>query len=202
MKTTEKKSIQYPIISFIIFFIIIVVCIPLLLIKNNRYEILSMYLPNVDLIASLITWKGSFFKGEYFDELYLNDPSTKSGVISQMAINYIALMGFSFLIAYRTKLTNSISAGWSIAFVMAIVTYLVPTDIIEYVMDNISKYIGNSLDINNEKHNKYKNIIKYLPSIIIGLILTVGFILFEKFIIETFPNELKKIADSIISIGK
>ena len=69
-------------------------------------------------------------------------------------------------------------------------------------MDNISKYIGNSLDINNEKHNKYKNIIKYLPSIIIGLILTVGFILFEKFIIETFPNELKKIADSIISIGK
>jgi len=199
MTDKNKHSIQKPILSFIIYFIVVVICIPLLLIKKGQYEILSMYLPNVDLIANLITYTGKSFKLDYFNELYLNSPNTTASKITTTWINYMALLGLTFLVASHTKLTNSISIGWSIAFIMALVTYLLPTGIINSLMDKMVQYTDDILNKYNVKYNR--DIIRYIPSIISGIILTIGFILLEKNIIQTFPNTLENIANSFISLG-
>ena len=111
----------------------------------------------------------------------------------------MALLGLTFLVASHTKLTNSISIGWSIAFIMALLTYLLPTGIIDSLMDKMVQYTDDILNKYNVKYNR--DIIRYIPSIISGIILTIGFILLEKNIIQTFPNTLENIANRFISLG-
>ena len=45
-------------IGFIIYFAIVVVTIPAILFHKKAYDILEVYLPNVDLIANLLSYRG------------------------------------------------------------------------------------------------------------------------------------------------
>ena len=66
----EKNSLSKNIVGFLIFFIIILIIIPYYLFKHDNYEFLSMYLPNVDIIATVLSFKGGFFTNHLFSELY------------------------------------------------------------------------------------------------------------------------------------
>lgn len=194
------KNKNKPVIGFIIYFIIIILFIPNIILYFNNYDLLAMYLPNVDLIATLFSYKSFVLSNNYFDELYVSNPKTTFGIISTEFINYIALLGLTFLVAQHTFDTNSISHGWSIAFVMILFTYLLPGVIIPKIMDftydNINKILP------NKYINKYNETnIKYITSIFIGIILTILIILFESNFLKRYAKILVEISQKIIYLG-
>ena len=194
------KNKNKPVIGFIIYFIIIILFIPNIILYFNNYDLLAMYLPNVDLIATLFSYKSFVLSNNYFDELYVSNPKTTFGIISTEFINYIALLGLTFLVAQHTFDTSSISHGWSIAFVMILFTYLLPGVIIPKIMDftydNINKILP------NKYINKYNETnIKYITSIFIGIILTILIILFESNFLKRYAKILVEISQKIIYLG-
>jgi len=198
----EKNSLSKNIIGFLIFFIIILIIIPYYLFKHDNYEFLSMYLPNVDIIATVLSFKGGFFTNHLFSELYPENAKTSFSTISIQIINYIALLGLTFLVSKHTLKTKTLYKGWSIAFIMIIVTYLLPGLFIPNIMNRVYNYIDTHIKNNKYiKHNRLsERYIKYIPSLIIGIILSIGTILSETYIIELIGDKLSDIIEKIMNI--
>lgn len=177
------------IIGLIIYFIIAVIGIPTYLYKKGHFEILEAYLPNVDLLANLLTFYSVPYIARYFENLYVPSPDNYIQFWSKIVINYVALLGVTYIISHETLKTNSIVKGWSLGLVMLLMTYLVPSTLIfQFLYDR-------------EKHlNKYfnPNISKTILLIIGGLI-TISIIVVEKMILHAFKDELIEISDYILS---
>ena len=105
--------------------------------------------------------------------------------MSQSFVNYLALLGVTFIIARGTKKSNNIINGWSKAFVMLLLTYLLPANFIRGCMDSAEKYFNNK-DI----------------ALVSGIIITVSIILLETFIIRNSKKTLNKIATFVIDFPK
>lgn len=178
--------------SFFYYFVIFVIIIPYYIIKSKNYALLEVYLPNLDLIANIVAFNNKVFPGEIFKNLYDSDTETSSSFLTKNAINYMALLGLTFIVSRETKISNNIAFGWSIGFVMLLVTYLLPS----YYFNEIMEYV----------HKKTKHIvpqddkIEYIPSLLVGILLVIGAILIEKLLIQTFRMNLKHIAQFIMKI--
>ena len=96
------------------------------------YNILEAYMPNRPYCNS-ITWHGGPFK--IWDHLYPPSPLTIYGFSSQTIINYMSLLGLTYIITRETKRTGSMARGWSMAFIMLLMTYLLPGQFISWIMD-------------------------------------------------------------------
>jgi len=121
------------------------IVIPYTVIKSGKVEWLEGYLPNLDLIASILGFRGGPFDSNIFKYLY--NPTTDStyGYYSQMLFNYIALLGLTYIVAYYTFKTKSINNGWSRAFVMLWLTYLLPSNIMALWADKLGKHVDSAL---------------------------------------------------------
>lgn len=172
-------NIIFGLLIYIIFFVII---IPLKIYNNGYFNILTAYMPNLDLIGNILTWSGGPFK--IWEKLYVLDPKDNIEFLSQTFINYLSLLGVTFLVARKTKLDNSISSGWSIAFVMLLMTYLLPGKIIYAIMDKLNNYFNNK-NKTNIKHNKV---------VLIGTVITISVILFEAYLLDKYDKNLSKFA--------
>ena len=137
--TTNIPKIVF---GFAIFVLIFIIAIPILLLKNKKYNLLETYMPNIDLIATVITWHGGPYK--IWEHLYPPTPLTIYGFSSQTLINYMALLGLTYIVIRETKRTNSIIKGWALAFVMLLMTYLLPSQLISYTMDKTSELLNQS----------------------------------------------------------
>ena len=193
----EKKNeidvnILKTIVGFISFFIIFVILIPIILFKSQMYNILEAYMPNLDLIATVITWHGGPFK--IWDHLYPPSPLTIYGFSSQTIINYMSLLGLTYIITRETKLSGSMARGWSMAFIMLLMTYLLPGQFISWIMDKTRDLISSSFKLNFIS----------TPSIvvIIGFFLTAIIITSEAYILHNFNKNLEQMAKKIINIPK
>ena len=184
----DKTSPVKDVIGFISFLIIFVVLIPIILYKRKNFNFLEVYLPNVDLIANLLTW----IRGPYniWSDLY-KDGNSISRFTSQTLINYIALLGVTFIIARETKKTNNIFAGWSLAFVMLLASYLLPTNIVTWFMEKSATY-SESLNINPITTNIF--------SFTTGVIVTLSFLFIEIFILQKYKKHIKGLAKFIYKI--
>lgn len=184
----DKTSPVKDVIGFISFLIIFVVLIPIILYKRKNFNFLEVYLPNVDLIANLLTW----IRGPYniWSDLY-KDGNSISRFTSQTLINYIALLGVTFIIARETKKTNNIFAGWSLAFVMLLASYLLPTNIVTWFMEKSATY-SESLNINPITTNIF--------SFTTGVIVTLSFLFTEIFILQKYKKHIKGLAKFIYKI--
>ena len=102
-------SIANQLFGFLIFFVIFVCTIPYLLIKYGMLGIFEGYIPNVDMIATILGFESKDFPvlPKYFKYLYNPETHTKYGYVSQTIINYIALLGVTFFVAYYTFKTKS-----------------------------------------------------------------------------------------------
>lgn len=195
-KTMNSRDI----LSFIIYFILFVLTIPFILFRHKQYTILSVYLPNLDLIGNLLTFNSKLVKDGLFQTLYLADAPTNTTYITKTLINYMALLGVTYIVAKETKTTGKISYGWSLGFVMLLTTYLLPS---RYINDIMKDTVTFTSKYNlNEKLNLTNYNINYLPSLIIGIILVVAVIIFERIIIDKFRLNLVNIAEFIMSIPK
>ena len=195
-KTKEIKNLIRAeirdIIGFISFFIIFIIIVPIILYKNKLFTVLEVYLPNVDLIANLLTW----INGPYdiWSKLYTsansssqkNDDSTFLNFTSQVLINYIALLGLTFIVARESVHQKNVFEGWSFAFIMIIITYLLPVPIVNLVMKKANETFKN---MNFNIHNSR------LMSGGVGLFITLCFLFLETIII-------KKYRKNVVHIGK
>lgn len=197
--TTPAKN-KITLFVLFLYIIIAVIFIPLLLVKGKYFDILEVYLPNVDLLANLVSFDGGFLIGNYFNQLYAPTPLTRVGFFSQVIINYIALLGITYIISRETKLTGSIAQGWSIGFVMLMMTYLVPSQLISITMNKVIKYIQNTFHL--KRKNAYEIYASYIPALLVGIIMTISIIMGEKHIIRYLRSHLVDIANFIINIPK
>jgi len=196
LHTHTKKhvtvDIQKSLLGFFIFVSLFLVTIPYILFKYSYYSILEAYLPNIDLIANILTWHG----GPYglWAHLYPPSPLTIYGFTSQTLINYMALLGLTYIVARETERTDSVKKGWSLAFVMLLLTYLLPGQFVSWMMDTAYGLIKKSTDISTI----------YINSIVVGLgsFLTIAIILGEVFILHTYRKNLEHIAKNILKFPK
>ena len=191
-KNQMNVNIKKTIVGFISFFIIFVILIPIILFKSQMHNILEAYMPNLDLIATVITWHGGPFK--IWDHLYPPSPLTIYGFSSQTIINYMSLLGLTYIITRETKLSGSMARGWSMAFIMLLMTYLLPGQFISWIMDKTRDLISSSFKLNFIS----------TPSIvvIIGFFLTAIIITSEAYILHNFNKNLEQMAKKIINIPK
>ena len=181
------------IIGFSVFFVLFILVIPYLLYKNNYFYILAAYMPNLDLIANVLTWHSTQFNDKYqfWEYLYPSLPITTKGFVSQTIINYFALLGVTFLVARETKKTNSLHKGWSIAIIMLLMTYLLPGRFISGLMDYTKGLLSDL--------NQYSNFTTSTLSALIGTIVTIVIIYSESMIIHKYKKNLDKFASIIIN---
>jgi len=189
-KKTERFNRKKAIFGFLIFFFVFVLIIPHTLYRLGYYTILEAYLPNVDLIANVLTWHGGPY--ELWKNLYLSTPLTIYGFTSQVLINYMALLGLTFLVSRETKRTGSIKKGWSLAFIMLLMTYLIPSPLVSFVMNKLYIYFKNNLLISHD--------VLYTLTTLCGTLLTILIIVTEGYILSKYRNKLEYISNFLLSI--
>ena len=190
-----NASLVNQLIGFVIFFVLFIFTIPYLLLKNGMVEIFEGYIPNVDMIATILGFNTKDFPEmtKYFKYLYNPETHTKYGYISQNVINYLALLGVTFFVSYYTFKTKSISKGWGRAFIMLPVTYLIPGNFISYYMEKLYDYL--------EKH-KVEN--RYMKNGLVygfGFLVVLFFINMERIIIDTFGDDIGKILQRFFKLS-
>lgn len=187
---TQIKNIKTSITGFIIYTIIFIIIIPYYLYRSNNFTILEAYMPNLDLIANILTWHGGPWGIWKF--LYPNQTNTMSGFTSKIFINYLALLGVTFLIARSTKKTNSIHKGWSMAIIMLLMTYLLPSSFVSWIMDKFNTYFKKNYNIMDKKYI-------YHLTLLFGAIITILIIYSESLILHKYKKNLNYIAKTIIN---
>ena len=179
-------------VGFFSYVIIFVMCFPYLLYKFQYFNVLGAYMPNLDLIANILTWKGGPF--DIWKFLYPLPVVTFYGYTSQTLINYLSLLGVTFLVSKETKRTNSIHKGWSIALIMLLMTYLLPGRAVSWTMDNIYEII-------KKNYNIHPSVILSLTTLF-GALITILIILSEAILLRSYKTNLGNIANYILKIPK
>ncbi|RZD42149.1 MAG: hypothetical protein CXT73_03715 [Methanobacteriota archaeon] len=179
-KNQINVDIKKTVVGFILFFIIFVILIPVILFKSQMYGILEAYMPNVDLIATVISWHGGPLK--LWDHLYPPSPVTIYGFYSQTIINYMSLLGLTYIITRETQRTGSMARGWSMAFIMLLMTYLLPGQFISWIMDKTNGLISNYFKFNFISSNSIV--------VIMGFFLVTIIIASEAHILHNFKKKI------------
>jgi hypothetical protein len=189
LKENSPINDKKPLINLLLFLILFVVIIPFFLLKFKYYMFLEGYMPNVDLIANLLSWHGGY---GLWNNLY--SPISISGFNSQTIINYISLLGVSFIVSIETKKTKSFITGLSLAFIMILIKYHHHkhySRIISWIMDKIYVFL-------KKKYFRFS----YITSFIVGCILTLGVIITEINILSFLKKPLQKLIKFIINLSK
>jgi len=182
-------------IGLLIYIVLFVIIIPYILIKNNLWLILSAYFPNLDLIASCLGYQGGPNNLDIWKFLYNPNNVSQLGYKSTMLINYISLIGIAFVIASHTLKTKNIYGGISIAIFIYPITYLLPNNIVIYLMNNF----GNKINKIN-KYFTYNKLLHYIITVLYGLIISIGFIVLEGLCIHYFSKPLVDIFNKIYKL--
>lgn len=189
MKKKAKINIPKFFLGWIIFIVIFIITIPYLLFNNKFYSILEAYLPNLDLIATVLTWRNGPYN--IWNHFYPSDVYNYYGYFSQTIINYMALLGLTFIITRETHKTKSMIKGWSMAFVMILMTYLLPSQFISLFMDSSASY----LQIQNPVIN---DIVVFL----LGFMITIGVISTEAYILKNYGHVLEYGVKKLMKLPK
>jgi hypothetical protein len=194
--------------AFIFYILVILIIIPILLIKSNKKQFLLLYYPNVDLIATLLSFNGGFLPGNQFQNLYTNEPDTRFSQISTLFINYMALLGVTFLIAKHTLDKKNIYKGWSIGFVILFTTYIFPSFFLQNTLDYIYYNLFSKKKYIKSYYQEYdlvsikQRYIKYIPTLIIGILIVYGLIILELHILKNYDKFFENLSHNILKFLK
>jgi len=188
----DGVNVKQQIVGFFGFFTIFVVIIPYFLIKAGRIEILEAYVPNFDLIATVLGYGHGPLGLGFFKYLYNPAIFTLYGFWSSQIINYMSLLGVTYVIAYYTHKTKDILKGWSRSFFMLLITYLLPGNLIAEIMFKI----GNKVDNYVSKDKVMHNYVMYG----IGGLMVVSIIILEEYAIEHLSEPLISLLQQIKKI--
>ena len=178
-ETIKKRiNVKKQLLGVFIYICVFAITIPIILYKNKFYIVLQGYLPNLDLVANLLCW----YSGDngLWSDLYSSTALSLYGFFSQSFVNYLALLGVTFIFTRRGMQSKSMMEAWSPAFIMLLVTYLLPSNFIRYTLNKFHK-IYNNREV----------------TVLFGIIVTSCIVLFESFLIKNLKKTLDKIAKFI-----
>jgi len=182
-----------------LYVVVFVLIIPYMIMRSGRDELLLAYVPNVDMIATVLGYHGGptvFGMKDMWRFLY--NPSNFSflGFLSANMMNYFALLGATFLVAHTTYKTRSWKIGWSAAFVFLIITYLAPGNMIVILQDKMGLYLNQIAGFGEKTNSQYAVVVGF------GMVMVVAIILFEAMVIRVSrPYILKLINAMNIRVG-
>ena len=185
-----KTLIIKSIIGLLIFLVLTCLIIPYIFYYLGWLEIIDVWLPNIDLIATAISFRNGLWD-PYFSWLWPSEDSFEWGGAkwSSTIIKYISLLGIVIIAGKQIYITNHLFRGVSFALVMLILTYLIPNEIISKVQGYILPHRRRA-DMPRERWRMFL-------SIFVGLLVAVGFILIERVIISTQLHKLDRISSFI-----
>ena len=190
--TVGNKYYINSIIGFVIYIVIFVITVPMLLYKYSSFTLLEAYLPNLDLLATSISFDGGPGKSTIFQSLYMTTPSSWFSFGTTTLINYLALLGLTYLVARKVMSTGSLIKGWSIGFIMLLLTYLIPNQIITTIQDKLAPFLREKYGLDRRKGPSV-----YLIVIGISLAISAGFILVERFILNNHQYLIDPLVNSL-----
>jgi hypothetical protein len=205
----DKKSTSTPLIldklyyalGVVIFLFVFGGIIPYIFMKLGWIELIEVWVTNLDLLATALSFRDGLFGTGLFAYLYRLTDQGEVSYWSTLAVNYVALLGVCLVVAHRVYRTKSISHGWAIATIMLLVTYLIPNEIIrEYVEKTyhiIQKYLGKDKAKSSGGAILHQRFETAIP-IIVGLLIATGFLLLEKFIIRVQLHHIERFAEYIL----
>ena len=188
------------IFGFIFIYFFAIFCVCYYLYKYSPFIRFITYLANVDLIANVLATNFP----DYFKLVYNIDPQSIVGYISYNVITLIALSGI-FLYGLQLKLIgHSNTISFRSMIVVSIITFTLPTLLIPYMtkyFKKLSEHIA--LHYIDGEHIKYseKSQEKILTreaieriSVVISIVIAIGFILTEGYVIEHLIHKHKFLA--------
>lgn len=191
-KKTKKSTIHNHFATtgwYLIFLFII----PYSIINLFSFNHLRFYFPIIDLIANSFSASGS--QDELFKDLYSLSPNNLISFLSTNFINLIALIGVSWngiLHAFHYK---SLWAGVMVTVFMYIITYLIPTQMIPYVIETFQGKIDEiSPDYLKQKsHITIFGKTLHIEDYIAGAILIIILVFIEYFFVQMYIKTLKNL---------
>ena len=193
-----KNYFLYNFIGIALFYIIFVFAIPYFLYKNKYNDILEVYLPNFDLLATAVSFNGGpYWTKRVFNELY--NPASKNwmGFISTLMINYMALMGVVYLVAMHAKKSRSIATGLGVGLVMIFLTYLLPNQIIAAMQLHSARWVRKPLGFSGRDGP-----FMYIIISLIGLGVATLFILAEMAVLARHKTFIDPITKQIVQLAQ
>jgi len=169
--------------GFVIFFLVFIVIIPMFLKSFRNEELLLTYLANVDLVATIVSFKNGPFNLDIFRYLYI-DNRPFIGYINQNLINYIVLLAVAYIIITTSVKSRNVGDGMAKMSIILLVTYLFPGRVVSEGMHFIDKKLTGALKINP--------LVSWNITVLCGLLIAIGFFLMEAFAIKNFYKSLSK----------
>jgi hypothetical protein len=192
--TYGKEYFSQNLKGIVVYIVIFVITIPILLYRYGFHKLLEVYMPNFDLLATAVSFGGGPGDSRIFQELYNSNSQNLLGQTSTLFINYLSLLGLTYLVARRVHITKSLAKGWGIGFVMLFLTYLVPNDIISSIQHRFSEtFFGH-------KTGENKTITTYLSIVAIGLCIAAMFIGIELTILDRHKTWLDPFVKHVLHI--
>ena len=185
----EKKK---NLLGLFIYLIIFAVLLPLFFKYMQWNQLTEVWIPNLDLIGTVLSFKNGFFGSRIFSFLYDTTISTDSEHWSKLIINYISILGIVYVAGTHIEKTGKLADGLAFALVMIICTYLVPNDFINETMNHV---FNKTLDGSKINYNTKTRI-----SMLSGFLVAIAFILLERFILNLPTKPHLKLAKFITSI--
>lgn len=182
---SDKELPKY-VLGLITYIIIFVLLIPYLMLRNNiSEEIILAYIPNVDILATVLGYDGGPFSSMW---RYLYNPSniTLFGFVSTNLMNYFALLGATFMVAWQTHKHKSWVRGWSAAFIFLLMTYLIPGNLIVILQDKVAGFLKGSWNIGSNE-----SLLRYVLVVVFGLILSACIIFTESLVIKSTRHHIE-----------
>lgn len=182
---SDKELPKY-VLGLLTYIIIFVLLVPYLMIRNNiSEEIILAYVPNVDILATVLGYDGGPFSSMW---RYLYNPSniTLFGFVSTNLMNYFALLGATFMVAWQTHKHKSWVRGWSAAFIFLLMTYLIPGNLIVILQDKVAGFLKGSWNIGSNE-----SLLRYVLVVVFGLILSACIIFTESLVIKSTRHHIE-----------
>lgn len=159
-------------IGFAIYYAIFLFIIPLVIIYLYGYGSLRYYLPVTDLIANVLA-----FGIPMFNKIFNHESKNIYTYTSTTIISLLALTGVAWIGITKAIKLNSVKEGVFTAFIMFLVTFLIPIDLIPLSAELYDQY---RTDIKRE------TLIWYDDKVIVGSLVILLLIFIEGIIIQYF----------------
>lgn len=184
-KESQSKH-HYAVIGWYLGFLII---IPLVIRNLYSFDTLRFYFPIIDLIANSFSASGG--SNNLFKDLYSLSPNNIISFLSTNFINLIALIGVSWNGILYAFQHNSVLAGVVVTIFMYVITYLIPTQMIPYVVKRVESKVHQykMAEFDITIFNRRIHLEDYIVSLIVIIMLVV----IEFFFVSTYIKFIKDV---------
>jgi hypothetical protein len=187
-KGNEDKGKIKDTIGFIVFLIIFVIIVPMILYYKKRFNVMEVYLPNIDNIAHILTWIGGPMN--IWSNLYLPYDKLVPELTTRTIINYLALSGITFIVARESAKSGNMYEGWSFGLIILVTTYFLAGPTVISVMDHTNSLMTNF---------KFDNTVGKIMGGIFGVGTITLFIFVEILIIKYYRKNIASFSKNIIN---